>query len=308
VCAVLRSEGWDLASPEISEDDIMKNPRLELPIPRPALSLAFFFLALASYVPGTAHATYGMHGSLSMSTEGGPSISRDIPWAARIDISDSETSVGGAGNTASITSASISASASAQNALHEPGPPPDYWFANASMSTSLNDDLRFTIPAGSYPSGLYAAARVHVEGSVAASGDAAASHTYDILFGENASASTVWPAPPVSLDVDLAAELVAPGVTLSTPTTVVAPFVASVLVSTNAPGEVAQSSSSDIACRVICLSVPPGVTWVSDSGTFGAPNCSAAVPGLEDWAVAGLALTLAAAALWIARSMRPELA
>jgi len=48
------------------------------------------------------------------------------------------------------------------------------------------------------------------------------------------------------------------------------------------------------------------VTWLSDSGVFGAPTCSAAVPGLADWAVAALALALAGTALWIARRRHPE--
>jgi hypothetical protein len=300
--------------PDNSGADIMKYTWLELPIPRPILFLALPFLALAPQAATPAYASYGTQGQFSISTEGGSLIERNIPLGTQLDISDADTSAGGAGNaaaaqySASITGASLSASASAQNALHSGGPPPDYWIANASATTNFHDELRFTIPAGSYPSGVHAIARMHVEGSVASSGGAGALHSYGLSFGESVSVDTIWPAPPVSVDIDLTAELLAPGTTLSTPTMVTTEFFASIQVVTTAPGEVDQSSSSDIGVQVACIRVPPGVTWLSDSGMFGVSTCSAGVPGLADRAVATLALALAGTALWIARRRHPEVA
>jgi hypothetical protein len=86
------------------------------------------------------------------------------------------------------------------------------------------------------------------------------------------------------------------------------PFLATIQAIATAVEEVAQSSSSDLAIQVTCISVPPGVTWVSDSGVFGAPTCSASIPGLESWGVASLVLALAGTALWITSSRRPEMA
>jgi len=68
------------------------------------------------------------------------------------------------------------------------------------------------------------------------------------------------------------------------------------------------SASSDISGRVICIDVPPGVTWVSDSGAFGAPRCADAVPGVTGRAVAALAVVLVGSAIWLAGLRRRELA
>ena len=239
------------------------------------LSLTVTLQALAP-----AHASYVTQGRFSVNTEGGSFITREDLPSTQLDISDSDTSVGGVGNTASagyavsITNAEVSASASAQNALFVPG---DYWSASASADgVFFYDDLRFTIPAGDYPSGVYVVARVHVEGSVAVSGvGATARHIYSIYFGSGAVLEvTDAPAAAVSTDIEFTAELAAPGTTFINPVTFLRRFTASVENHAGAWGEVAQASSSSLAVSVTCLLVPPNITWVADSGAFGAPDCS----------------------------------
>jgi hypothetical protein len=241
-----------------------------------ALSLAVTLQA------APAHASYITQGRFSVNTEGGPFVTREDLPSTQLDISDSDTSAGGVGNTASagyvvsITNAAVSASVSALNAMFVPG---DYWSASASADGVLfYDDLRFTIPAGNYPSGVSVVAHVHVEGNVAVSGvDATARHIYSVYFGSGAfNVVTDAPAPPVSTDLTLTAELVSPGTTFPNPVTYLRRFTAAVENHAFAAGEVAlTSASSSLAITVTCLEIPPNITWTADSGAFGAPECSA---------------------------------
>ncbi len=248
---------------------------------RPMLLAVALSLAVALQAVAPTQANYNTQGRFSVNTEGGSFITREDLPSTQLDISDSDTSIGGVGNIASagyavsITNAALSASASAQNALFGPG---NYWSASADADgVLLYDDLRFTIPAGDYPSGVYVEARVHVEGSVAVSGvGATARHIYGIYFGSGAVlVVTDAPAPPVSADIVLTAELASPGVTFINPVTFLRRFTASVENHAGAGGEVAQTSSSSLAINVTCLVIPPNVTWIADSGAFGAPECSA---------------------------------
>jgi len=134
-------------------------------------------------------------------------------------------------------------------------------------------------------------------------------HNYGFQFGESLNVSTFAPAPNLSEDVELTSELVVPGTTLNNPTIRLARLIGFVESSSSAQAEVAQSASSDISGRVICIDVPPGITWVSDSGAFGAPRCTDAVlPSLTGWAIAALVIVLVGSAVWFVGLSRRELA
>lgn len=160
------------------------------------------------------------------------------------------------------------------------------------------------------PAGDYVVARMHVEGSVAASVGATAQHIYNFSFGgDSVLATTNAPAASVSTDIDLTQELVAPGQTLNNPSTQLVRTIATVESRASAPGKVTQTAASSISVAVTCLEVPDGVTWTADSGVFGAPLYSSLpVPSLEIWALAALALLLGGAAMWFVASRRPEAA
>ncbi len=65
------------------------------------------------------------------------------------------------------------------------------------------------------------------------------------------------------------------------------------------PGEVAQSASSDISAQLTCIDAPPDITWVSDSGVFGAARCSEPLPSVTGGALAALALAVLGLGVWI---------
>jgi hypothetical protein len=291
----------------------MTSRPIGLSISHPFGLLTLAFLALCPLIAADASASYATEGALSVNTEGGPFVFRQIPPSTTVEISDQDVSIGGAGNNAtaaysvSILDAAISASTSAQNGLHAPG---DFWSASAAVnSTSFRDDLRFSIPAGSYPSGLYAVAHVHVSGSVGASVGAAARYLYGFQFGVDfVNVNTTAPAANLSTVIELTHELLAPGTTLNEPVTRLVPYNGTVESQSSAPGEVLQSASSDISGRVLCIDVPLGVTWVSDSGVFGATHCADAVPSLTGWAIAALVIVLGGSAIWFAGLSRRELA
>lgn len=293
----------------------MFSSRVRLSISHSSLLLTLLVLALVCLASGSASASYGTQGGFSVNTEGGSFVSRNIPFSTTLEISDQDVSIGGAGNnataaySASIINAAVSASTSAQNAPIVPG---SYWSANGSVQpTHLRDELRFTIPAGFYPSGLEAVARVRVIGSVGVSqAGATARHIYSVQFGSGvATAVTDAPAPNLDAYLRLTEQLVAPGTTLNSPTMLPwKPVIASVESHSSAPGEVAQAASSDISVEVLCIRVPSGVTWVSESGALGVPSCSEdAIPGLTGWALAALALVLIGSGVWMAVGGRREL-
>lgn len=283
----------------------------------PLLFTLLFFPALLAMGPlgaGRAAATYGTQGELQINTESGPLVSRQIPFSTTVEIMDQDVSIGDAGENAtaaysvSILDVAVGASTSAQNGLHLPG---NYYSATATVqNTFLQDDLTFSIPAGSYPSGLYAVARVHVGGSVGASEGANASHNYGFSFGESVNLLTTAPAPDLDTDIELTKELLVPGTTLNNPTTRLVRFTALVASHSSTPGEVAQSASSDISGELTCIDAPPAITWVSESGVFGAQRCSEALPSpsLTGGALAALALALIGSGLWITHGSRRELA
>jgi hypothetical protein len=292
----------------------MSSRPIPRPIPRPVLLITLVFLTLGPLLAGDALADWSTRGRFSINTEGGPLVTRTILPSTTVEISDQDVSIGGDGEngtaaySVSILDAAISASTSAVNALH--ALPSNYYTANGSVfETSFYDDLRFTIPAGSYPSGVSVVARVYVNGSVGASVGAVASYGYGFQFGESVNVNTVAPAPTLSQEIHLTQEFYAPGTTLSSPVERLLRFIGSVESTSAAPGEIAQTASSDISGRVICIEVPAGVTWVSDSGVFGAPDCAdIAVPSLSRWAIAALVLGLAGSAAWMVARSRPEVA
>ncbi len=228
----------------------------------------------------SALGAFATQGGFEVNTEGGPYVARDIPWSEQLEIGDQEVSIGGAGNNAtvayavSILDAAVSASSSAQNALHTPG---NYWGGGGGVDKSqFYDDLRFTIPAGSYPDGVFVVASIYVSGSVGASAGANARYSYSVQFGSGSVlVVTEAPAPNVSEFIDLSAEVVSPGTVLNQPVVRLARYSAFVDSYSSTPGEVAQSASSDVSASLVCLEVPAGVTWTSDSAMFYGPDCTA---------------------------------
>jgi hypothetical protein len=221
----------------------MTRSRIHFSIPRATFFIILpILLALGPLATEQAFASFATRGFLTVNTEGGPFVERTIAPSTQVEISDQDVSIGGAGNNAtaaysvSILDAAISASSSAQNALHAPG---DYWGGGGAVqSTWFDDDLTFTIPAGSYPSGVYAIAHMRVSGSAGASTGATARYIYNFSFGTGSVLvnSDDIPNPNLDSKLTLTAELVVPGTTLPSATTRLAPFSALVESRSSTPG------------------------------------------------------------------------
>ena len=259
----------------------------------------------ALQLPAVAHASYSVAGLLSMNAEGGAGpIFRENPPAALLEVSDSDTAVGPVGNggtgnyAVSISTASISASTGAQNGFFQTN---WYYTGTATTSASFIDDLRFTVPAGTYPEGVYVSAHLHVEGGV--SGGEVARALYNFSFDtDSVLVDTIAPAPPISENIVLTVELVAPGATLNNPSTKLARFAAAVESVSSTSFSEPQVATSSIAGEVTCLVIPPGVTWTSDSGAFGAPICTTtALPTLSSWMLVVLVAALVGTVVWMNR-------
>jgi len=281
---------------------VMKCIQIQLATGRPLVSFALFCIGFGFLAAGRAEATYGTEGFLSMNSAGGSSITRQVPFAPQVEISDSDSTTGtngavGTGSyTASLSGGAVTTSSSAQNPTSG-----TLWFATATLETSFREDLTFTLPPGTYPSGLYATSYIYVEASVSASGDAVAQNEYLFGFGEVEHVTMNTPAPPVSTILELTVELASPGLVLNSPVQRTRRLDASARSAASAQGPDPGSATASISGRVLCVEAPAGVTWVSDSGVFPTACLPVATPTLSRWPLVLLITLLVGSAVWLAR-------
>jgi hypothetical protein len=174
-------------------------------------------------------------------------------------------------------------------------PPTDYYLptgAGGQAEVACMDVLRFTVPAGYYPSGLVATLRGRLTGNLMAAGRTASDFSYasqealvvfqgagsppgtDYRWAYNISVLPEQSPRVVSETFVLGTWLALPGDNYSLPRTRQVSFAARLKAMASAaswtvPGQEAEGIS-DFGGSVQLLAVesPPGVTWTSDSGVF----------------------------------------
>jgi hypothetical protein len=164
--------------------------------------------------------------------------------------------------------------------------------AGGQAKVGCVDTLRFTVPAGHYPSGLVATLRGRLSGYLAAVGRTGTDFSYasqyalvvfqgagsppgsDYRWAYNVSVLPEQAPRTVSEAFVLSTWLAIPGDNYTLPRTRQVSFAASLeaqasAVGWTAPGQEAKGISDfGGSLRLLAVESPPGVTWTSDSGVF----------------------------------------
>ncbi|MFW6153638.1 MAG: hypothetical protein ACOC95_00290 [Planctomycetota bacterium] len=219
----------------------------------------------------------------------GNTVEGDAGNEVRCEVSDSGEAFGTAGHyayaaySASLTDGTLGVAGYARNGII----PGDLFGGGASgkAAADFKDTLTFTIPAGSYPAGVWVETPIALTGWMQAAGDP--------RFQEHVKAHVQWsfywrdgngvgdgihlnnetdPSDQlVNTRLVLSECLLSPGTVLDEPKAVTRQLLASILCVAGAyrevvPGEAETDFGS--TARILAVNVPPEVTWTSASGHF----------------------------------------